>query len=166
MTWRPSSSPCATEGTDSIQRPWRKNVARASAPASTSNSRSIPTAFGRSACSASNVSATRMVMPRNLLLDAGNDDAPRERSLEDDKQEYRDEQRHHVPGLNERRLRVVDALEALQPDLQRDEFVMAGEVDERLEVVVPAVHKREDRDGDDDRPCLRQDHGSQDPNCA
>src|SRR5262245_14355324 len=105
----------ANAGTCSTQRPCRKNVDRVPVPASTSTSRSVVrNSCGRSGCSASKVSATRTATSENaaLLLDAGDDDASGERSLEDDEEEHRNEQRHHVPGLDERRLRVVDALEA------------------------------------------------------
>ena len=44
--------------------------------------------------------------------------------------------------------------------------LVAGEVDQRPEVVVPRVHEREDRDRHDHRPGLRQDDRAQDPERA
>src|SRR5262245_61327141 len=159
IRWPASATRHAVSGWASTQRPWRKYVARTSRRASVSSFRSMPPALaGRSACSASKVRATSNGAAAKLLLDARDDDAADEQALEHEEQDHRDDQGHDVPGLDEGRVREVDAVEVRQGDLERLHVLVAGEVDERSEVVVPGVHEGEDRDRHDHRPGLRQDH--------
>ena len=60
-----------------------------------------------------------------------------------------------APGLDEVGRRLVQPDEAVQADGDRVLVEVSGEVDERLEEVVPGEEEVEQGDGDDRRPGLR-----------
>ena len=153
---RPRRSAGASPGTPPPSGPGgRRSRARRAGRGSRGGAPRPRHSYGRSGCSASNVSATRAA-PRYLSTPVIT--MPRMKTRWKMRNRQRDEQGHDVAGLDERRVLEVDAVEPGQRHLERLQLVVAGEVDQRPEVLVPPVHEREDRDRDDHRPGLGQNH--------
>ena len=96
----------------------------------------------RSGSSASRAPRSRRA-PARSLLDAGDDHAAHERPLRQQEDDDRHDHRHQGRGLDERRLRRVQRVVLLDPDRQRLELRLAGEVQQRDEEVVPGEEEVE-----------------------